>query len=278
MRSLLNEKAVVLLFCFFISVGINYVCAQDSLRSPRDTTRFFFRAGKKITAKRNWLLGVMLNRTPETGFLTGLHYMQFFKMGKDTTIRTSNIDFTFSFTEKRQIILALNNTLQFKKGKYMLRGTNAFKKWNEYFWGVGNDVPDKNRELINYDLRQVAQRFCRAINSKVYVGLQYQYYQVSNVTSPSGGLLDSLNVTGSHGSLTSGLGAVFLYDTRDNVINPYKGFYLDISNYVNSKSLGSNFSFNNFSIDARKYIKVFPVLPMDIICLIQENRMAPPNQ
>jgi outer membrane protein assembly factor BamA len=231
---------------------------SDSIKKAADTTRFFAKVGGKITAKRDWLLGIMLNRTPETGFLTGLHYMQFFKMSRDSNLRTSNLDFTFSYTEKKQAIVMLNNTLIFKNGKYILRGTNAYKKWNEYFWGIGNDAPESNKELVNFNLRQVTQRFSRAITSKLFAGIQYQYYQVSEVSSPRGGLLDSLPIAGAQGSLTSGVGVHILYDSRDNVINSYKGFYLDIGNYVNDKHFGSNYSFNNFTVDARRYIQIFP--------------------
>ena len=109
-----------ILLCLLLLMGAQLVSAQDTL-APRDTSSFFAKAERKISAKRNWLLGIQLNRTPETGFLTGVHYVQFFKMGRDTTLRTSNLDFTFSITEKKQIVVLIVHCFQFLADKLRIQ-------------------------------------------------------------------------------------------------------------------------------------------------------------
>jgi hypothetical protein len=213
---------------------------------------------ERITQKRSFLLAPQLDRSPETGFLTGIYYLQLFKLGKDTATRTSNTETTLSYTQKNQIVAELNNTLLFPGEKYILRGTSVYKKFSEFFYGIGNDTKAENVEPIQFDNVQIVQRLTRSIVPHVFLGMQYQFNQVWNLRYPVGGILDTGHIAGSGGSVTSGAGFVFLYDSRDNVINSYSGFYLDISNYVNRKELGSQYNFNNLTIDARKFFELWP--------------------
>ena len=248
-----------IIFILYFLLQIIFCSAQkDSIKRLHDTTRLTAKIGKILKMKRNWAAGLMLNRTPETGFLTGVNWRQFFKMSRDTNLRTSNADFAFSYTERKQMIFLLNNNLIFKNEKYILRGTSAYKKWNTYFWGIGSEALESNKELVNYNLKQFTQRLSRIVAPNLYAGIQYQYYQVSEIESPKGKFLDTTNIAGSEGSLSSGFGINLFFDSRDNIINPYKGFYFDISNYIYGKYFGSKTNFNNFAIDVRKYIQIFP--------------------
>lgn len=237
------------ILCFFLSCFTHNVQAQDTL-----PLKFSERFIKKLTKKRDYLVFPQIGRSPETGFLSGIYYLQLFKIGHDSTARTSNTETTISFTQHRQFLAELNNTILFHKEKFILRGTNSFSKYSEFFWGVGSDSRREDRELVEFNTYQLVQRLTYSFGHHVFAGLQYQYYQVSDVRSKKGGLLDSLNFTGAHGSKTSGLGLLFLYDTRDNVINPTRGTYFDASNFVNAKLLGSNYEFNNFTVDTRRYL------------------------
>jgi hypothetical protein len=213
---------------------------------------------ERITQKRSYLLAPQLDRSPETGFLTGIYYLQLFKLGKDTATRTSNTETTLSYTQNNQLVFEVNNTLLFPGEKYILRGTSVYKNFSEFFYGIGNETKASNEELIHFDNVQLIQRLTRVVVPHVFFGMQYQFNQVANLRSPAGGVLDTGHIAGNRGSVTSGLGFVFLYDTRDNVINSYKGFYLDISNYANRKEIGSQYNFNNLTIDARKFFELWP--------------------
>jgi hypothetical protein len=233
------------------------------LGTPKQTSAQFLRKLdstliEHITLKRSFLLAPQLDRSPETGFLSGLYYLQLFKLGKDSAIRTSNMETTLSYTEYNQFITEVNNTLLFPGEKIILRGTSVFKKFSEYFYGIGNETPNSNAELTEFNELKFTQRLTRVIVPHVFAGIQYQYNQVYNLHFPAGSLLDTGHISGSGGSTTSGAGLLFLYDSRDNVINSYKGFYLDVSNYMNRKELGSQYNFNNLTIDARKFIELWP--------------------
>ena len=213
---------------------------------------------ERITRTRNFLLAPQLDRSPETGFLTGLYYLQLFKIGKDTATRTSNTETTLSYTQNRQFVTEVNNTLLFPGEKYILRGMSVYKNFSEYFYGLGNNTKAADQQLIRFDNIQLVQRLTRVVAPHTFVGIQYQYNLVANLRYLPNTILDTGHISGSHGSMTSGAGFVFLYDSRDNVLNSYRGFYLDISNYAFSKALGSEYSYNNLTIDARKFIELWP--------------------
>jgi hypothetical protein len=231
---------------------------------------------ERITQKRNFLLAPQLDRSPETGFLTGLYYLQLFKIGKDTSARTSNTETTLSYTQNNQFVTEVNNTLLFPGEKFILRGTTVYKNFSEYFYGIGNNTRSEDEQLIRFDNVQFVQRLTRVVLPHTFVGIQYQYNLVANLRYPSGGILDTGHISGSGGSRTSGAGLVFLYDSRDNVINSYKGFYLDISNYVNRKEIGSQYNFNNLSIDARKFFELWPRNILGLQLVMNFNDSHPP--
>lgn len=220
-----------------------------------------------ITKRRNFLIAPQFDRGPETGILTGLYYLQLYKSKKDTATRTSNTETFASITQKSQYIAEFNETIIFPKEKYILRGTSMFTRYNEFFYGIGNNIDLKVKDRIEFNLFQTTQRFTRVITKKVFAGIQYQYYQTYNIGTPENSLLQAYAArgvaVGANGSMTSGAGPIFLYDTRDNVIYTRTGSYLDISMLFVRDILGSNHEFTNFTLDARKFFKFYK---NDVIC------------
>ena len=86
-----------------------------------------------ITKRRNFLIAPQFDRGPETGILTGIYYLQLYKNKKDSATRTSNTETFLSFTQKKQYIAEFNETILFRKEKYILRGTSIFSRYNEFF-------------------------------------------------------------------------------------------------------------------------------------------------
>jgi hypothetical protein len=220
-----------------------------------------------ITKRRNFLIAPQFDRGPETGILTGLYYLQLYKNKKDSATRTSNTETFLSFTQKKQYIAEFNETILFKKEKYILRGSSIFSRYNEFFFGIGNNIDLHVRDNIEFNLFQTTQRFTRVLAKKIFAGIQYQYYQTYNIGTPENSILKAYAAkgiaVGADGSQTSGVGPVFLYDTRDNVIYTRTGSYLDISALFVRNIFGGNHEFTNVIVDARKFFKFYK---NDVIC------------
>ncbi|HXU27890.1 MAG TPA: hypothetical protein VN698_11720, partial [Bacteroidia bacterium] len=134
--------------------------AQDN--PPNDTIRIHFPTDTihvkksfvkkviyEVSKKRKFLLAPELGRSPLTGFYTGIYYLQLFKLKGDTDSRTSNIETYGTVTEKNQFYLTFNNTVLFDKEKYFWRGNTYISKFNEYFYGIGNNIDVHSSDLIN---------------------------------------------------------------------------------------------------------------------------------
>ncbi len=212
-------------------------------------TNFVTKVKKIIDKERNFIVSPEFGRKPETGLLTGLYYLQLFKLShkNDTASRTSNVESYFDVTARKQILVSVRNNLLFKKERFILRGVNVYHKYPSLFWGIGNETPNI-QDLISYDIISINQKLVMKINKKYFAGLQYNYTEVNNVENVQ------QYIPGANGSVTSGAGLAFLYDSRDNILNSYKGFYFDASFLINKKSLGGQYNYNNVVVDIRKFI------------------------
>ena len=216
-----------------------------------------------VTTKRGFILAPEGGRSPQTGFYTGIYYLQLFKVKGDTATRTSNIETYGTVTERNQYYLTLNTTILFDKEKWFWRSNTYISKFNEFFYGLGNNIDVNSRDLINFNYFNTLQRFTRNIKSHAHIGLQAQYNQTFNLNYDKGGILDKSDAYGKGGSRNVGAGVLFLYDSRDHVIYTRTGTYLDISGMFFQKAFGSQYPFQNMIIDYRKFIKFYK---NDVIC------------
>lgn len=269
MLNSLNKNLSNFLFLLILSFLPLCIISQttgvpDSIKRKKSIIDYF-------TQKRNYLIAPQFDRGPETGILTGIYYLQLFKHKKDTATRTSNTETFLSITQKKQYVAEFNETILIGKDKFILRGSSIFTRYNEYFYGIGNNIDLKQKDTIEFNLFQTTQRFTKVITRKAFAGIQYQYYQVYNLGYKKNDILDKSNPVGINGSITSGVGPVFLYDSRDNVIFSHTGFYLDISALFVNKVFGGNHTFTNFTFDARKFIKFYHKYVFCIQGLINYN-------
>jgi hypothetical protein len=254
------NKAAGLLFLLIFLTGA--LPAQEDQRPP-DTLKPNLKIPvyKKFTnlfKDKSFVIAPELARKPETGVFAGLFYLQVFRLTRnvDTSIRKSNTESFFDYSERKQILASVKNNLIFKNERIYLKGENFYNKFPDQFWGIGGNTPAKLEEPVSYEMAGVNQRLLVRINKRYFAGIIYQYVKVSNVRFSRGGDLDTGHVSGSGGSQTSGVGLDFLYDSRDNIINAYKGLFVEASCVTNQKGLGGDHFFNNYTLDVRDFINL----------------------
>ncbi|HXC04064.1 MAG TPA: BamA/TamA family outer membrane protein [Bacteroidia bacterium] len=224
----------------------------------QDSTKFlrFYHKVGSIFKDKSFVIAPELGRKPETGVLGGLFWLQVFKLSKnpDSTQRKSNTESYIDYTEKRQLLAQVKNNLIFKNERFFLKGENFYNKFPDQYWGVGNETPLSNQQSVSYDLISINQRLLGRISTRYFLGLIYQYINLSNVTYAKGSPMDTSHVSGSMGAKASGMGFDFLYDSRDNILNSYKGFFLEVSSVFNQKAFGGDHYYNNYTIDLRDFL------------------------
>jgi outer membrane protein assembly factor BamA len=201
----------------------------------------------------------VIYRSPETGLAYGMLALGLFKMVgvKDSLTRTSNFELPIILTSRNQFIVDLIYNLITNKERYFIRGFNQYNNFSEFYYGIGNETTDADRTSVEYTSFRSNHRIVRRIGGRHFAGLQYQYYKVANTS-----FVDTVHYNphnsnlGYQGFTTSGLGLVYLYDSRDNVINSGRGTYIELSSLFLDHSEGSQYDFQNYTLDVRKFIPI----------------------
>ena len=90
-----------------------------------------------------------------------------------------------------------------------------------------------------------------------FFGLGYDFRNYTKVTSSPDSYLKQEGVIGGEGGRSAGVNFFYIFDNRENRYTPSNGGYVEIKTKINGQALGSDFQYTDFSIDARKYFKVF---------------------
>lgn len=180
---------------------------------------------------------------------------------KNDFTRTSNAELAVLYTTKNQTIILPKYTVFTKGEKYYFEGLGELLlNFPEFYYGIGNKTPFKNQEQVSYQLLGWEGKWLRKIfpHKKIFFGLETRYFKRYDVKVKPGGLLDTERPTGYNGSTSVGIGPALTWDERDNVINPSKGFFIDVRNTFQDKYLGGTVRYTRTLIDARKYFNVVP--------------------
>ncbi|WP_236612938.1 BamA/TamA family outer membrane protein [Cesiribacter andamanensis] len=207
--------------------------------------------------KGSWIVLPVVYYSPETRFGFGALGMHLFKFrGADSLTRTSNVQAYALYTLNKQLLISPKYTLFTNGERYMLSGNLAYFKFPQLYYGIGNDLPQENEELVDYSYFRAENKFLKKLTPSIFGGIQWNLYSMFGVDSDPEGVLAQTQPLGWRGYRTSGLGLVVAYDTRDIVVNPTAGAFLELTSTHNSKALGSQFVYSRYSLDARKYVRL----------------------
>lgn len=195
--------------------------------------------------------------TPDTRWAFGAAGVYYFKIkARDTTekdTRVSNIQFLTDYTQNRQLDVWGQWNIFTHNENYLFKGEARYRNFPDRFYGIGNQTLHSNAERYEYSLLSFKTLALKKIRPATFVGLDYHLEKEYNFSYTENGQLEKGTITGYKGGIGSALGLVGVYDSRDNVINAYKGTLLEISSYFYSSAFGSTFNFNYFNILHQKF-------------------------
>lgn len=199
-------------------------------------------------------------RSLETNWGFGGIAARFFKAGNanDSTIRTSDVNVLGLYTLRKQLILVANSTVFFPREDRIARFQASYSYYPDDFWGLGNHVPYSNEEGFSQKQYFINPQFLQRAHNNLYLGLTYEFQHTGPITYTPGGLFDRENITGRYGGNTSGLGPILSWDTRNNAYSPDHGIFAELQYVWFPTFIGSNFKFQVFSADVRKFIYLDP--------------------
>jgi len=262
----MDQLRIVLAFLLIIIpvFGIAQIAEEEV---PLDTIKTF----------RKYDILPAISFSPETQLTLGVigyRYLDLTK--KDTSTIRSFVNFLAIYTTANQTIIETNYDIFTDGNKWRFRGGILYNRFPDRNYGLGNDAGvlvkefelDENgiqdSTLVNYERYSINRitfqpAVLREIRDHLYGGLiaefEYQYrfriladsFEILNQGNEI--LLLRDNITG----FRAGLGYNLIWDSRDMILNPRTGSFIDFSNAFYGGYLGSDYNYITVTLDVRKF-------------------------
>ncbi len=211
-------------------------------------------AAARIFDKDNFFVMPIPMSNPTIGTGLGLATMYLFQAGENAP--PSSVSLMGFYADSESWAGALGTETFFKDDKYRLSGWVGYYDVNLEFFGIGGEAGDRGESIgINQRGPFLMGRFLFRIANHLYLGPQYRY--IANETALQnpilppdrpGDLIPTLLK-----DVTSGLGAVLEYDTRDNRFYPLEGSHLEVSANLAREQIGSDDDYEQYEIGYNFY-------------------------
>jgi outer membrane protein assembly factor BamA len=247
---------------------------------------------EKAVVGNSLLLVPSVSSNPATGFAFGVAGQYAFK-GNAPGDLYSSINGSANYTTQNQFLFQVKNNIFLKKNRLFLSGDWRLFIFSQATYGLGTSAPQGgalayqfNLNGWEYDDDSLVQpmkfnhyRFHQTIAWKVrgafYMGFGYHFDLMDRIVDLKLDTLRPLFTSNYLYSkkfgfnperyLVSGLSFQATYDSRDNLVNPYKGIFASFNWRLNSKFLGSKFDANMLSLEWRSYHSLSKTVPRHLI-------------
>ncbi len=255
-------------------------CVQKELG---DVIRVALNKPPKVESEEagSLLLLPIIGSNPATGFMIGVGGQYAFKVPGSTLY--SALMGSVQFTTKNQQIFLLKNNIYTKNNKFFLSGDWRYLIYSQSTYGLGTNSPEGGVLDYQYSLagaetgddsltQPMKFRFARlhqTVSFKLakgfYAGLGYNYDAYTRIVdeklrlNPGDTFLTSnylYSKTYGFDPVSYYMSAVnvkLTYDTRDNMINAYKGIYATASWRSGLKILGNDSNVSYYEIEWRSF-------------------------
>lgn len=191
--------------------------------------------------------------TPETRWGVGVAGAYHFQINKEDSLSpVSQIQLGAAITQNKQQVYTLPYNLFWKQRRNQVYGEITFSNYLYYFFGT-QSMPQKEKERYDSQFLRFRINYLRKIKSGTFIGLRWWLNDFKITDYADSGQLQQGLVPGSRGGLASGPGAIVLFDTRDKVYYSQRGHYLEMVFHLQNKSVGSDFNYSRYRLDARKF-------------------------
>lgn len=232
------------------------------------------------SGKANFLIYPTIAYTPETKTEIGLVNLFLFYAKNNRQNRLSEIN-TFSFyTAEKQYGLWLDHAIYGDGEKWFFLGKGKFQYFPMKYYGIGIGAPEKGYAVVDNSNLQLRERVLRKIKRNFYVGAEFDFQSMYDVSFTKNDPLNYTYPRGYQGAKNMGLGMGLVYDNRKNVMNVREGLFAELAHLNYSSSLGSTNAFRSTQFDIRYFRK--GINPKDVLALqgsaILNNGDVPFNQ
>ena len=195
---------------------------------------------------------------PETSVRVGaigVFFFRFKNSSKDTQL--SSIRAPQSYTFRNQVKFRLSNDIFLNRNKHIISGFTEWLRFPLFFYGVGADTRNSNKEIYTSRLFNISYNYLFKIQEGKYIGARVDRRDSKIQETAEGGLLEEPGlVSGSEGGLSQGIGIVGRHDTRDNLLCTKTGWLSEFAITFYNDVLNSDFEFTKLTFDTRYFFSI----------------------
>lgn len=199
------------------------------------------------TKKEGFTVIPLFYYTPDTRFALGAAGVYYFRTKSTRESvpepRLSYIQALGDYTQNNQLDLWAVWSVFTNNEDYLLRGEMRYRNFPDRYYGVGNNSSEADMERYYYDLMSFKALFMKRFGKHLFAGFDYNLRREYNFEYYDDINLKQGNVPGYAGGIGSAFGGVVSFDSRDNVINAYKGRFFEFSSYFFNQAFGGSFNF-----------------------------------
>jgi len=200
----------------------------------------------------------ILSYSPETslGFGVGAKYLFKFK-GSGEETRTSNMPVSLLYTLNNQFFVFSGFEIFTNQEKWVISGNIIFQNYPRLYYGIGQNSPETNEEIYdNYQFLFEPILLKQAFTRYLFLGGGLRYNKIYKTKIEPNKLLATNQPSGFDGSTSVGFELAALYDSRNNILNASKGWYLELTKGFYGTALGGTHQFELTRFDLRHYLKI----------------------
>ena len=269
----------------------------DQIMDLGDVIRLVFKKdGKKAKTekKASILLLPNISYNPVNGLLLGISGTGAWKFSGKKGTRYSLVGATAAVTTNKQFISFVKSSIYTEDNNYYLEGDWRYYKFSASTFGLGTNSPKGDFDghwgflgttidsasggyPMKYNYAIFHQIVNRRVVGNLYLGLGYHldtYWDIEDLNLK----LDTLpaQITPHYiyskkhgfdpkGYATSGLSLNVMYDSRDNQINPFVGYYAKLNFKYNPTFLGSSKASSELWAEFRTYVGLSKKTPRHLL-------------
>jgi hypothetical protein len=248
----------------------------------------------------------IIGSNPATGFMVGLGGQMAFKVPQSKQF--SMISGSLQATTKNQYLVILKNNIYTKGERLFLTGDWRFQIFSQATYGLGTNAPeggilawqiglagnpvnfDSLAQPMTYNFLRFHQIVSFKIKPQIYFGAGLKFDGYTKIVDEKLNLGPEDTLITSHYAYSKFYGfdtsryfassvfGSFIIDKRDNMIRPYKGYFLSVGLRSNLKLLGSQKNTSQFLLEWRSFHNVDKKRPAHLIGLWLIGEFAPDGE
>lgn len=200
--------------------------------------------------------------SPETNVILGLGMNIIFN-GNDYNkniltpfFRPSSLTPIVSYGFNGQLHAGISADYFHKRSWHFYNNISFLKNNRSFYFGIGNDAENDRNTVYHNNIFSWKGEITKLISERFFVGLNYHVRNDSRLEFDESA---SLIVPNSSAGFLSGIGGVVRYDTRNDLLFPTAGQYIDLSLTSYGEWVGSDYTYNDLKLDYRSF-HALPIL------------------